>query len=178
MHPSVEGRNRIWTVGESRVEDGRPRLKSWREITESHSRQVTPGRILDDGPLHAALARKVNPVHYLNQFSSIFTDNLKDPVPKDPANRPRAYNVYVPPSQGPPATPADRKGSTAGDPLHRASYNVGFSSESRRPIFLLRPDRSEDSKTGKRKFKLHPYYLQKAMKQETSTPKLIWRLNK
>ncbi|KAL1124189.1 hypothetical protein AAG570_001959 [Ranatra chinensis] len=32
------------------------------------------------------------PNDLLNQFSSVFVHNLKDPVPKDPLNRPKVYN--------------------------------------------------------------------------------------
>lgn len=35
------------------------------------------------------------PCEYLNQFSSVFIDNIKDQIPKDPERKPRAYNNYV-----------------------------------------------------------------------------------
>lgn len=44
---------------------------------------------------------KMNPYHmspneFLNNLSSVFVDNLKDPIPKDPLNLPKIYNRYIP----------------------------------------------------------------------------------
>lgn len=37
----------------------------------------------------------------LNKYSSIFVENLKDPIPKDPLNKPKAYNIIPPSLQQP-----------------------------------------------------------------------------
>ncbi|XP_039280296.1 uncharacterized protein LOC111050438 [Nilaparvata lugens] len=56
---------------------------------EREKKKVYPGNIVK-------MREDETPCEYLNQFSSILIDNLKDPIPKDPLNLPSACNVYVP----------------------------------------------------------------------------------
>ncbi|CAH1396028.1 unnamed protein product [Nezara viridula] len=37
---------------------------------------------------------EMSPNDFLNNISSVFVDNIKDPIPKDPLNRPRIFNRY------------------------------------------------------------------------------------
>ncbi|RZF43834.1 hypothetical protein LSTR_LSTR006375 [Laodelphax striatellus] len=57
-------------------------------LSEQERRKVYPGNIIK-------MREDETPCEYLNQFSSILIDNLKDPIPKDPLNLPSACNVYV-----------------------------------------------------------------------------------
>lgn len=37
---------------------------------------------------------EMSPNDFLNNISSVFVDNIKDPIPKDPLNRPKIFNRY------------------------------------------------------------------------------------
>lgn len=65
-----------------------------------------------------------SPCQYLNQFSSVFVDNLKDPIPKDPLRRPRAYNNYSVPAGKRSKSTSNNNSNSSGKKKNLS--NIGF----------------------------------------------------
>lgn len=84
---------------------------------------------------------------YLSQFSSMFVDNLKDPIPKDPLTRPRAYNVYVPPSPQNQRRTTTAKNVQKQLPISKPKKMSSFALRSKKGLQYIPKREQDDSST-------------------------------